>query len=616
MSTPPSLSRQLRVHRGFAVQFLSMVVGLHGLYILAVTLLEQIAAHHGSRLSDIVIDLPLLIGLSLLYLSTLLRRQKRTAWLVTVMAYTFYLGLGAAQLLDKLDLDGQRMAISGHELIRALLLPVVVLSLLVAFQREFVVKSDIQGFRFAARFAIIILCVALLYGVTGFLLLDKSDFHQEISPLSAVHYTVDQFDLTTQRPLHAYTKRAHLFTDSLSFVSCGALIYAAISLFQPLRVRLSAQNTERERAVELLRRYGGSSEEFFKLWPHDKQYFFDDSGESVLAFHVNRGVALCLSDPVGNPDRYASLLANFRNLCFHNDWLPALVHVAGEQRALYEQQGYSLQKLGEEAILDLRHFQTDLAGTKYFRQIRNKFTKQGFSCELLRPPHHPAVLERLQAISQEWLDQGGRTERGFVMGYYTDEYMQLCDVMVARDAAGTIQAFVNLVPADFDKQEATYDLLRQSKGSLGNINDFILVNLIDELAKRDYQRLNLGLCPLVGLDDTTADPSEELTNNVTDEATESAATDPNNTEPKRTVDHATSKSGEAEPDTERKNLIDSVLQFAYANGDRFYSFSGLHRFKAKYEPEWHDRYFAYQGGVRGFSRTMTSLMRAMRVKIK
>jgi phosphatidylglycerol lysyltransferase len=349
-------------------------------------------------------------------------------------------------------------------------------------------------------------------------------------------------------------------------------LYAAISLFQPLRIRLSAQNTERERAAELLRRYGGPSEEFFKLWPHDKQYFFDDSGQSVLAFHVNRGVALCLGDPVGDPERYANLLVSFKNLCFHNDWLPGLVYVADKQRELYEQQGYSLQKLGEEAILDLRHFQKELADTKYFRQIRNKFTKQDFVCELLRPPHHQAVLDRLQAISGEWLAQGGRTERGFVMGYYSDEYMQLCDIMIARDAAGTIQAFVSLVPADFNQREATYDLLRQSKGSLGNVNDFLLMSLIDELAAQGYQRLNLGLCPLVGLDDET--------------------------------------------DVERKNLIDGVLQFAYANGDRFYSFSGLHRFKAKYEPEWHDRYLGYQNGVRGFSRTMASLMRAMRVKVK
>ncbi|HXE10459.1 MAG TPA: phosphatidylglycerol lysyltransferase domain-containing protein, partial [Verrucomicrobiae bacterium] len=452
-----------------------------------------------------------------------------------------------------------------------LLLPFIVLGLLFAFQKEFVVKSDIQGFRSAVRFTIIVLVVALIYGVAGFLLLDKSDFHQEISLPTAMHYTVDQFDLTTERPLQPYTRRARLFTDSLSFVSFAALVYVAISLFQPLRASLSAQTSEREHVRHLLRRYGGSSEEFFKLWPHDKQYFFDDSGECVLAFRAHRGVALCLGDPIGDSGQFPALMRSFKQLCFNNDWLPAFIHVADTHRQLYERHGFILQKLGEEAVLALGHFQKELRDAKYFRQIRNKFVKQGFSSELIMPPHHSAVLERLKVVSDEWLATGGRAERGFAMGYYTTEYIQQCPVMVVRDAAGTIQAFANVVPADFDREEATYDMLRRSKKSLGNINDFLLMELIDVLIGQGYVRLNLGLSPLVGLDDIEKD---------------------------------------------RRNLIDNLLHFAYANGDRFYSFSGLHRFKGKYEPEWDDRYLAYQEGVRNFSKTMTGLMRVLNVKVR
>lgn len=558
--------RQLHVHQRFAVQFLAILVSLHGAYILATSLLDQIGAHHGSTLTRFSIDLPLLIGLSLLYLGALLRRRKRTAWLVTVMAYTFYLGTNAAQLLSRTSVH----SLDRDDIIRRLLLPLVVLSLLFIFQKEFVVKSDIQGFRFAARFIAIVLITALVYGIAGFMLLDKSDFHQEIGFGTAVHYTVDQFNITTSRPIQPYTKRASLFVDSLSFVSLGALVYVAVALFQPLRVRLSDQRAEREHMSELLKHYGSVSEEFFKLWPHDKQYFFDNSGSSGLAFHVNRGVALCLSDPAGDPKLFPTLMDRFQDLCFGNDWLPALVHVSDAHRAIYEKHGFAMQKLGEEAVMNIEHFRSNLASEKYFRQIRNRFEKRGYTSELLKPPHHQAVLDRLQIISKEWLSQGGRAERRFVMGYYSPEYMQDCEVLVARDAAGTIQGFVNLVPADFDPDEATYDLLRHAKGALGNINDFMLMNLIEHLAAKDYKRLNLGLCPLVGLDD-----------NDTDE--------------------------------EKNRLIDMVMRFAYANGDRFYSFSGLHRFKAKYEPEWSDRYLAYQGGVRGFSRTIAALMRTMRV---
>ncbi len=564
------LKQQRHIHRGFAVQFLSILVGTHGVFILAITLLAQVGARHSSRLSDIVIDLPLLVGLSLIYLSTLLRRRKQNAWLVTMLAYTFYLGLSVAGVIVSLGMHGSS-DLGEHEYFKAILLPLLIVGLLVLFKREFVVKSDLQGFRVASRFALIILVIALVYGVVGFSLLDRSDFHQEISLPGAVHYTIDQFDLTTLHPLHPYTKRAHLFVDSLSFVSVGAAVYAVISLFQPLRVRLADQEGNRRRLHDLLVKYGGLSEDFFKLWPHDKQYFFDAESQSGLAFHVHRGVALCLGDPTGDKRRFGSLLSSFEDMCFSNDWLPALIHVDSQHRRLYEKHGFALQKIGQEAVVQLDHFQPEVANNKYFRHIRNKFTKQGFTCELLTPPHHTAVLDRLQIISQDWLGRSGRVERGFVMGYYSSVYMQQCEIVVVRDAAGTIQAFVSQVPADFDKQEATFDMLRHTSGSPGNINDFLLLYFIEHICQVGYTRLNLGLCPLVGLDD---------------------------------------------PDEERRGLIDSFLRFAYANGDRFYSFSGLHRFKAKYEPEWQDRYIAYQGGVRGFSRTTTALMRTMRVKLK
>jgi phosphatidylglycerol lysyltransferase len=555
--------RHLSVSHGFAVQFLGLLVGLHGVYILAISLLDQIAAHRGSRLTDLTVDLPLLLGLSLIYLGGLLRRRKRTAWVVTILAYMFYLGASVSHLLERNEFHSA----SFQDIVRAIVLPVVILALLLLYQKNYVVRSDTQGFRFAARFSGIMIAVALIYGVAGFSLLDKSDFHREIGLPTAIHYTVDQFGITTREQLHPHTRRAQLFNDSLSFVSLGAIIYVGIALFQPLRIRLHDQQRERERLTALMERYGAQSEEFFKLWPQDKQYLFDETGQAAIAFHVSRGVALCLSDPVGDKARFKALLEQFSELCFSNDWLPAMVHVSEDYKAQYEQLGFGLQKLGEEAILDLAHFKEKVAGEKYFRQIRNRFAKHDFSCELLEPPHHQAVIDRLRIISDEWLSQGGRAERGFAMGYFSPEYMQRCQLLVARDAAGTIQAFINLVPADFDKQEATYDLLRHANGSLGNINDYLLINLIDQLHEQGYRRLNLGLCALAGLDDT-----------------------------------------------EENRLVDRVFRFAYANGDRFYSFSGLHRFKAKYEPEWHDRYITYQGGLRGFSKTMTALMRAMRVR--
>jgi phosphatidylglycerol lysyltransferase len=321
--------------------------------------------------------------------------------------------------------------------------------------------------------------------------------------------------------------------------------------------------------ADLLDHYKPPSEDFFKLWPHDKQYFFDEQERSGLAYHTYRGVAICLGDPVGEPRYFGHLLDEFGVLCYGNDWLPAFIHIQNEQRQLYEARGYQLQKIGQEAVVNIEHFLSEVMPTKYFRQINNKFSKHGYSYEYLLPPHHDAVIKRLKHISDDWLSVDGRVERGFVMGYFTEEYIQQCPILVARDAAGTIQGFINHIPASFDTKEATYDMLRQAKDSLGNCNDFLLISFLKLLQAQSYTELNLGLCPLGGLDEDVSD---------------------------------------------EKGLISNVLRLAYVNGDRFYAFSGLERFKGKYEPVWRDRYVAYQGGVRGFSRTMTALIRTMRLK--
>jgi len=487
--------------------------------------------------------------------------------MVTVIAISVFLIFGISQYFSHIS----RHHIGSMEVVRDIIFPVVVLGILAKLRKQFVVKSDIQGFRFALKFVIILFIITLIYGVAGFELLDDRDFHQEIKLPTAIHYTIDQFNITTSRPITPYTKRAHLFVDSLSFISTIAFLYALISLFQPLRSRFSDNTLARENVKSLLNHYGGVSEEFFKYHPNDKQYFFDDSGQSAIAFHVMHGVALALSDPIGNESKFSELIKSFLELCFYNDWLPAFIHTSSEFEYMYLNNGFSVQKLGQEAIVDMENFKTSVVGNKYFRQIKNKFSKQSYSFEVLEPPHHQAVLDRLNTISDDWLSKGGRAERGFAMGYYTNDYMQMCRIGVARDAANTIQAFVNILPTDFNKEEATYDLLRQSSKALSNVNDFMLINLIDKLSSDGYKKLNLGLSPLAGLKEET---SKEQT------------------------------------------LVDNVLKFAYNNGDRFFSFSGLYRFKAKYEPSWQDKYIVYKGGVRGFSRTVTALTRLMTKSVK
>lgn len=556
------MDRKSRNRSNTVLTLVIFSVALNGILLIASTLIDELILRDRRihRIDNTIFGIPLIEGLTLLYLSFLLLRRKRTALYFSIPVYALILLINIIELLI-ID-NGHRQII--QYLLRDIVFPMVVAGSLLYYHQEFTVKSDTQSLKRSLKFTGIALGVALLYGVAGFLLMDKHDFRQQISFPQAILYTIDRVGLVSKHALVAYTRRAKLFTSSLSIISVGAVGYSIVSFFQPIRARFRNQSANREHVMKLLQLYGGNSEDFFKLWPQNKAYFFSEGTKSVLSFHVYHGVALCVGDPVGDEHSFGRLIDQYKQFCYVNDWLPAFIHTTPGLSELYRKHEFTLQKIGEEAILNVEHYKTNVQGSKYFRHIINKFTKLGYKTELCSPPHSPELIERLSHISKDWLSQPGRTERGFMMGYFSSAYMQICPILIAKDNDGVIQAFINQIPS-FDKHEANFDLLRHTSSSPGNINDYLLNGFIQYVSEIGFKRLNLGLCPLVGLN-------------------------------KDEADHA---------------IIDNTLRFAYANGDRFYSFSGLNRFKSKYEPEWSSRYIAYRSGIRGFTRTANALIRAM-----
>ncbi len=547
-------------------RLVAFVVLVYGIEIITGSLLRELHLHPDS-LGDTVNAIPLLAGLGCIYLANLLRREKYNAWVCAVALFVFILAFNAFQWLSHDTVNSHSSTYYGFV---RFALPVLVLFCLLVGRSAFRVQSDMRSFKQSLRVSLVLLLCAFLYGVGGFMLLDTHDFHQEISFVTAVHQTIDQFGVTTQT-LTPHSKRARLFETSLFVVSVGAVVYAVIALFQPLRMSLVNQDTERAKAEKLLERCSTDIDDFFKLWPHDKLYYFNKTETAGLAYHVSRGVALVVGDPFGERKQFASLLEQFNELCFVNDWTPAFVHVSDRNEKLYQKMDFRLQKIGEEAVLDLADFQAAQTGKsgKYFRQIRNRFIKLGYIVEVLQPPHSLAILDRLRDISDQWLVKPGRAERGFMLGYHNDDYFQRGPLVLVSDEAHQIQGFINVVPT-FKAGTANYDLLRCTANAPGNCNDFLMLGLIDHLVQTGYTTLNLGLSPLAGLDDPI--------------------------------------------DSKDKTIVDSALRFVYSNGDRLYSFSGLHRFKEKYKPAWEDRFIAFPGGVRTFTRVITALNRAMKVK--
>ena len=95
------------------------------------------------------------------------------------------------------------------------------------------------------------------------------------------------------------------------------------------------------------------------------------------------------------------------------------------------------------------------------------------------------------------------------------------------------------------KHEISIDLMRYSDHAPKGAMDFLLINIMLWAKELDYQRFNLGMAPLAGLDDDQLAPLWH-------------------------------------------RLGSSIFHL----GNEFYDFKGLHHYKEKFHPQWNPVYLA------------------------
>ena len=191
----------------FLTRLIAYVVITYGLIIILDALTRQLHVHHGRKLDLLLVTVPQIAGLGFMYLGTLLLRRKYNAWVAAMTLFAVTL------IIDIWHMILTSHAYRGSDSDLRLALPLLLMLMLWLTRDAFKVKSDMRTFQQALWVSALVLGVAFLYGIAGFLLLDDHDFHHEIGLLSAAHLTIDQFGLTTNHPI-AYTRRARLFLEA------------------------------------------------------------------------------------------------------------------------------------------------------------------------------------------------------------------------------------------------------------------------------------------------------------------------------------------------------------------------------------------------------------------
>jgi phosphatidylglycerol lysyltransferase len=468
----------------------------------------------------------LILGLGLIYLASQLKRKKISALIATSVILLFLIGL----------------EILGVHQIPLGLLYAASLVLLLSQRSHYVVRNDLTSLRRSLLISGVLMGTVIVFSILTFDRIDQRAYGRDLETSQTIRITVNAM-LGEELPSYVHPTRrdrALLFSLQASSIIILGIVFAG--LFYPVRLRRGSSRRSRLLAEHILEKHGGSSEDFLKLWPQDKHYYF--YRDSFLAYGVSRGTALVLDGPSGDKANFEQLRRHFIEECRINGWNPAIMHAGESEKQAWEQLGFSGLYLGSEARVNIAEFCESTYRNKHFRYVKNKAEKENLEVRELQQPLSDSDLRQLRRVSDQWLDSGRREYR-FVMGYFDPAYLRRCRIFVLIQD-GRIAAYTNLLP-EYQSKQASIDHMRFADGISGAGMHYLLMNTIFALKDEAPDTLNLGLAPLSKLDENT------------------------------------------------QNLSKSVLQVVRSVGRRYYSFAGLEQFKNKFEPAWEPTYLIYGG---------------------
>ncbi len=453
------------------------------------------------------------LGVLLVILSRgLARRISGGFWLTLAALVTGAL----ASLLNGLDFESAALLIAAA----VILWP---------FRREFYRSGKLTRGVFSPAW--IILVSGIILGAGAFFF-----FMHQATPYTNSLWTEFSGAANTPRSLRA------------GLVASALLLFTTVFLAtQPSRARTRAPDAD---ALEKAARIIGDQDnpQACLALSGDKALFFGDEEDAFIMYGARGKSWIAYGDPVGNQASVPAMAWAFFEDAYEHAYHPIFYDVGENYLPLWVEMGFSLQKIGEEAVVDLAGFDLGNDDLSDIRQTHARAAGSGLSLRMMTPPHDDALIGQLREVSDSWLAGASGREKGFAVGQMDAEYLSHFPLAVV-EKEGRIVAFANILrPAQGDN--VAVDLLRYLPDQAEGMIEFIMVELIAHYKTAGARRFSLGLAPLVG------------------------------TETRRGA-----------------RLWNRFGALIFRHGGAFHDFKGLRAFKDQFRPRWQARYIAVPDGV-------------------
>jgi lysyl-tRNA synthetase class 2 len=414
------------------------------------------------------------IGVLLIVLSRGLRRGKKRAWVVTLIATAFAL---AIHLLRGLQAEQAFVCL-------------LLIIQLIAARKNFTARPDPRSLRRVLSVVTVGPLLAIALGWT-WLALDSDG--QVRGTTEADRVTQAALGLLGIPGPVSFTSTRSEAVAAVGLVVLGVavILLALVTALAPSGGphRLTEEEDEGVRA--LLAEWGWVDSLGYFATRDDRSVVFSPTGRSAISYRVIGGVSFAAGDPLGHPQDWPQAIKAWLEEARSYGWAPANLGVSERGAQFFHNAGLEVLDVGDEAILHVDEFTLEGRPMRPVRQAIARAERAELTATVCRVSELP--LEQREDLREKaiaWRD--GSIERGFAMAL--GRFGQVRDdagaVVVARRPNGEVAGFLSFVPWGDDG--LSLDLMRREPDAVNGVVELMVAAMMAQADTIGVTKISLN----------------------------------------------------------------------------------------------------------------------------
>ena len=242
----------------------------------------------------------------------------------------------------------------------------------------------------------------------------------------------------------------------------------------------------------------GRSYDSYLVMDLDRLYFWSSGGRALLGFVLKGSYAVVVGGLIGPDEAREALLTEFMDHCRRRGWTACFGLVPERDLPLFDRHGFQSTKIGEDALIDLRHCTWQGKAYEWVRRQSHYGQRQGLVCrEISGPAETTGRMSELADISTEFLN---RSPHGHTMHYFVSRFdperlsRRRVFAAIADGGAGHVEGFIVCTPYR-DGTAWAIEMYRSRQDAVRGTVPFLIHQAMQTFKDEGAEEVSLCLMP-------------------------------------------------------------------------------------------------------------------------